>query len=328
MSRPLRLEHPGAILHISTRGNERRAIYRSDRDRKIFLELLGKTIGVHRWTLHAWVLMNNHYHLIVETPVPTLSRGMKSLNEQYAENFNWRHRRVGHLVQGRFKAILVERETHLLELVRYVVLNPVRCGAVEHAGDYPWSNYRATAGLTPAPPWLEVEWTRNRFVGASGTREEACDAYRRFVADGRGASYRPWEALVGQIYLGSERFCERMQELVGAKPRSRQHPEAQRHFVRPAFDAVVDEVLRRFDETPETIRVKSHRPARKALAHLGSEEAGVSYAAIGEFLGLTGEAVAHLVARSRAMERERGAYPETLGAIRERLHGAAGWADR
>ncbi|MHB0972006.1 MAG: transposase [Thermoanaerobaculia bacterium] len=161
MARPLRLEHPGAIWHVTSRGNERRAIVRSNADRHAFLEFLAEAVTLHRWILHAYVLMTNHYHLIVETPVPTLSRGVKRLNERYAETFNLHHHRVGHLVQGRFKGILVERESHLLELIRYVVLNPVRAGMVQHAGDYAWSSYRATAGLAPAPACLEVGWKRS-----------------------------------------------------------------------------------------------------------------------------------------------------------------------
>ena len=166
MSRQLRIEFPGAIHHVTSRGNERRNIYRDDRDRIRFLEILEEVVTLRRWVLHAWVLMSNHYHLLVETPEVGLSRGVKKLNETYAKWFNTRHRRVGHLFQGRFKNILVERESHLLELTRYIVLNPVRCGAVKYAGDWKWSNYRATAGLTSAPPWLQTDWT---LMGKTGS---------------------------------------------------------------------------------------------------------------------------------------------------------------
>src|SRR5687768_12366325 len=117
MSRPLRLEFPGAIFHVTSRGNERRDIYRDDDDRRRFLGLLARVIKERRWLLHAWVLMANHYHLLIETPEIGLSRGIKWLNQEYAKAFNKRHLRVGHLFQGRFKGILVERESHLLELV-------------------------------------------------------------------------------------------------------------------------------------------------------------------------------------------------------------------
>ncbi|MBW3672334.1 MAG: transposase [Acidobacteria bacterium] len=142
MSRQLRIDFPGAIHHITSRGNERRIIYRDDRDRIRFLKILEEVVSLRRWILHAWVLMSNHYHLLIETPEVGLSREMKRLNESYATWFNLRHRRAGHLFQGRFKNILIERESHLLELTRYIVLNPVRCHALKYAGDWRWSNYR------------------------------------------------------------------------------------------------------------------------------------------------------------------------------------------
>src|SRR5712692_7942277 len=158
MSRPLRLEHPGAVWHITSRGNDRQRIFSDDVDRECFVSLLGRTVDLFRWRLHAFVLMGNHYHLVLETPELTLSRGMRQLNGLYAQAFNRRHKRAGHLYQGRFKAILVEKDSHLLELVRYVVLNPVRAGLATSAKDWPWSSYRGTAGLARAPEWLQTAW--------------------------------------------------------------------------------------------------------------------------------------------------------------------------
>lgn len=315
MSRPLRLEHPGAVWHITSRGNERRNIVRSDRDRQFFVDTLSDVVQLHRWILHAWVLMSNHYHLLVETPIPNLSRGMKRLNELYAEYFNLVHHRVGHLVQSRFKGILVEPgSSHMLELTRYIVLNPVRAHMVEYAGKYRWSNYRATAGLTIAPPWLHTEWTLDQFPSKSlgGSRER----YRKFVAAGRGSSYNPTEHLIGQIFLGGEVFCERMQKLIDSKPRSRQFPRAQRQIVLPSFDAIIDAVIAAFDETRDSIRERSHRPARKALAQLGWEDANLTLTAIGEWMRLTDRAVSHLVKRGRKMERRDDDYASKIRRIR------------
>jgi putative transposase len=109
VSRPLRLEYPGAVWHVTSRGNERRDVFRDDEDRGRFLAVLAWTVGLFRWRLHAYVLMGNHYHLLLETPEPTLSRGMRQLNGVYTRAFNRRHRRSGHLFQGRFKAIVVEK---------------------------------------------------------------------------------------------------------------------------------------------------------------------------------------------------------------------------
>jgi REP element-mobilizing transposase RayT len=153
MARPLRLESAGALYHVTVRGNERRSIFLGDEDsgRVVFLDVLGATCERFNWALHAYCLMTNHYHLLVETPDANLSKGMRQLNGVFTQFVNRTHPRVGHLFQGRFKAILVERERYLLELCRYVVLNPVRAGVVAAPGDWPWSSYRATLGETPAP---------------------------------------------------------------------------------------------------------------------------------------------------------------------------------
>ena len=154
MARPLRVEFAGALYHVTSRGNEKRPIFKNDGDRLKFLELLGEAVSRFGWTLTAWVLMTNHFHLVVQTNEPNLSRGMHWLNGTYAAWFNRRHGRWGHLFGGRFKAFLVEEETYFKEVLRYVVLNPVRAGLVAHPANYRWSSYRATAGLSPAPEWL------------------------------------------------------------------------------------------------------------------------------------------------------------------------------
>ena len=151
MARQLRLEYPGALYHLTARGNEQQPIFHDDVDRQQFLQLFGYEILQQRWRCYAYCLMGNHYHLLVETPESNLSRGMRRLNGSYAQRFNWRHQRVRHLLQGRFKSLVVERETYLLELCRYVVLNPVRAGMVATPADWPWSSYGATAGLRTPP---------------------------------------------------------------------------------------------------------------------------------------------------------------------------------
>lgn len=317
MSRQLRLEFPGAIWHVTSRGNERRDIFRDDADRRRFMTLLSQVVSDRRWILHAWVLMSNHYHLLVETPEVGLSRGMKWLNQKYAQGFNERHRRVGHLFQGRFKSILVEREGHLLELIRYIVLNPVRCHAVAFAGDYEWSNYRGTAGLQEPPRWLEIEWTLDQFGRRS--RSDAHEAYRRFVADARGVSYDPWERVVGQIYLGGAAFCDRMQSLVAESERSREHPRAQRRFVRPALDALVMLIADRFDVSPADLKRKSRGHARKALALLAVDDAGLSLRSIAEWMGVSDWAVSKMKKAATVLYATDRRYRERLDQIRAAL---------
>jgi putative transposase len=146
MARPLRIEFPDALYHVTSRGNERRAIFRSDHDRRTFLGFLGTAARRFGWSVTAWVLMTNHFHVVIQTPEPNLSRGMQWLNGVYAGWFNARHHRSGHLFQGRFKAVLVDSQRYFAEVLRYVVLNPVRAKMVERPEDYRWSSYHVTAG--------------------------------------------------------------------------------------------------------------------------------------------------------------------------------------
>ena len=316
MSRQLRIEFPGAIHHVTSRGNERRNIYRDDRDRRRFLKLLEEVVVLRRWILHAWVLMSNHYHLLIETPEVGLSRGMKKLNESYAKWFNTRHRRVGHLFQGPFKNIVVERESHLLELTRYIVLNPVRCGAVRYAGDWKWSNYRATAGLRAAPSWLETDWTLGKFNPFE--RAQAREEYRGFVAEARDSEYKPWESLVGQIYLGGEAFCEMVQKIIDSQPRSRRdYPRAQIELVRPTFDRVLELVLEEFSESVESLRRRNHRHGRKALALLGNEDCGLTHQMIAEYLDISQPAVSQMLESARRLQRKDHDFTRSVETIRK-----------
>jgi REP element-mobilizing transposase RayT len=232
MARPLRIEYPGALYHVTARGNARDWIYLDDEDRQVFTDLLGEVVGGFNWLLHAYCLMGNHYHLLVETPDANLGRGMRQLNGVYTQRFNRRHGRVGHVFQGRYKAILVEKDSYLLELARYVVLNPVRAGLVAEPGEWPWSSYCATAGLDGCPPWLERGWLLNAFTSQQG---QAQQRYRQFVAEGVGRS-SPWEDLRGQLYLGSEGFAREMAS-EGEEEGLAEVPRAQR---RPAPPALAD----------------------------------------------------------------------------------------
>lgn len=206
MSRPLRLEFAGALYHITSRGNRRENIYEADDDRLMFLALLGDVCQRYQWRCHAYCLMSNHYHLLIETMDATLSQGMRQLNGVYTQRFNRTHRRVGHVFQGRFKAILVDKEAYFLEVARYIVLNPVRANMVGTVGDWAWSSYLATCGDVVAPDYLEIHYLLNAF---SVKPKEAVARYRRFVA--AGITENLWKDLQGQVFLGSDTFVEEMQ---------------------------------------------------------------------------------------------------------------------
>ena len=224
MARPLRIEFAGALYHVTSRGNGREPIYLQDRDRKVWLQVLGQVCGRFNWVVHAYCQMGNHYHLLAETPDGNLAKGMRQLNGVYTQRFNQAHSRAGHVFQGRYKAILVQRDAYLLELSRYVVLNPVRARMVRDAGDWPWSSFRATAGMIPAPDWLKTDWILAAFAESL---QDAPSAYRGFVAEGdKQAS--PWEALKNQIFLGSEAFVAEMQRQIDGNRRLSEIPKTQR----------------------------------------------------------------------------------------------------
>ena len=156
MARPLRIELADGVYHITTRGNERKAIYRDDADRETFLATLDETRSRFGWLILCYCLMGNHYHLLARTPRPNLARGMGHLNGVYAKRFNRRHRRVGHLFQARYHAVLVQQDEHLLATVGYIVNNPVRAHIVATCEQWRWSSHRATLGKRP-PGLLDLD---------------------------------------------------------------------------------------------------------------------------------------------------------------------------
>lgn len=224
MARPLRIEFPGALYHITARGNAGADIYLSDRDRTLFLEVLGAVCERFGWRCPSYCLMTNHYHLVIETPEGDLSRGMRQLNGVYTQRFNRTHGRQGHVFQGRYHAVLVDRDAYFKTLCRYVVLNPVRAGLVRRPERWRWSSYRATIGSAPVPVWLDADALLEQFARS---RRIARAAYRDFVRDGVGAT-DPWQDLRGQIYLGSEQFVAAMQARADMASDMAEVPKVQR----------------------------------------------------------------------------------------------------
>jgi putative transposase len=245
MARPLRIELAGGLYHVTSRGDRRERIYYDDADRSAWLNLSGEVCERFNWRCHAYCQMTNHYHVVVETPEANLSKGMRQLNGVYTQSTNRRHGLVGHRFQGRFKAILVERDAYLLELARYVVLNPVRAGMVRAAEDWVWSSYRATVGQASAPAWLERDWLLAQF-GEERARAQA--RYADFVRQGIGGA-SIWDDLRHQVFLGSEGFAERHGGQTEPLERLREIPRAQRR----AFAEPLAGFARRYPERGEAM---------------------------------------------------------------------------
>lgn len=280
MARPLRIEFPGAIYHVTSRGNARRKIFQDDSDRETFLSTLAWVVERFGWICHAYCLMDNHFHLMIETPEPNLSRGMRQLNGVYTQGFNRRHRKVGHLFQGRFKAILVERDSYLQELARYVVLNPVRAKMVKSPKDYAWSSYRPTLGLDPVPKGLTIGWLLSQF---SRTLPTARRRYAAFVQAGNGLR-SPWADLKGQVLLGSEIFVKKIMPQLKASKAVGKIPKHQRRLHRPSLRKLFAKVDSR-----------ATRDQAMALAYLAH---GYTLTEIGQEVGLHYATVSRIVKTS------------------------------
>ena len=286
MSRPLRIEFPGALYHVTSRGDRREDIFFDDTDRAALLNVVAQGMARFDAQALAYCLMGNHYHLLLHTRRANLSALMRHVNGVYTQAFNRRHGKVGHLYQGRFKAILVNREAYLLEVCRYVELNPVRAGMVTAPQDWAWSSYRAHAGLAPLVPWLDTLGLYGYLLGRDA--EEPADhrlAARRYaalVAEGHGVDL--WgQGLNRQIYLGDDEFVTQMQDKADASAkRNRSVPKAQR---------VVPKTLAQW------LRVGGSREQALHSAHV---ESGITMTALAAEIGLTVARVSQLIAREEA----------------------------
>lgn len=277
MARPLRIEFPGAIYHVTSRGNAQASIFLDDIDRSTFLAVLGLTMRRFNVICHAYCLMTNHFHLLLETPDANLSKAMRQFNSVYTQAFNRRHGRVGHVLQGRFKSIIVDRDAYLLELCRYIVLNPVRAGMVKEPGKYPWSSYRATAGLGKKPGFLGVDWVLEQF-GAD--RVQARKEYRLFVKAGLDAE-SPWNNLKGQCLLGDDTFLEKLFPLLKNKSALKEIPRVQRFADRPALADILHD--------------REDRAQRDAAIFKACQEYGYSQAQIAATTGLHYSTVSKII---------------------------------
>ena len=212
-------------------------IFEDDYDRTVFLDIFEEVTKRYNWICHAYCLMDNHYHLLVETVDPTLSIGMRYLNGVYTQRFNYRHERAGHLFQGRFKSILVDRNSYLLELCRYVVLNPVRAGSVKSTHAYRWSSYRSTAGFSQPASFLTVDWILSQF---GKNRKQAQQKYQKFILAGMDRA-SPWEKLKAQCVLGSKEFFEKIKPGLKDKAEITEIPKKQRLIHRPPLEELFPE---------------------------------------------------------------------------------------
>ncbi len=281
MTRPLRIEYPDAFYHVTSRGNEQKDIFKSQRDREKFLSYLESAVVRYGAVIHAWCLMGNHYHLLLETPAGNLSQIMKHVNGAYTTYFNVKRKRAGHLFQGRYKAILVEADEYAAELSRYIHLNPLRVGMVVKPEEYQWSSYRNYTGQSKAQDWLKTDFILGCF---SGNNSEAKTRYRRFVEELIDNEYdSPLKATIASTVLGSPQFVNEVSARELGEKRDERNVPAVKDLT-PRFS--IDEIITKIEA-----ELGGEKHLKNICIYCCQQHSGAKLKEIGERFGISDAAV-------------------------------------
>jgi len=308
MARPLRIEYPGAFYHITSRGNERKDIFRDDKDRERFLGYLETGVARYKAVIHIYCLMSNHYHLLMSTPAGNLSQILRHINGGYTAYFNKRHKRAGHLFQGRYKAILVDADAYAGELSRYIHLNPVRAGIAWRPDQYRWSSYKAYSGKAAPPRWLTPDWLLLYF-GKKQT--DAQKAYCFFTEAAMAeAGEDPLKKATSTLILGKGDFVDGIREkYLGGKKKGRDIP-ALKELTKVSLETIIAESEKELGSKPEL--------AKKAALYLSHRYSGRSLREIGERFGI-GESAVSQASRRFAGDMKRLTMRRKVERIRKKL---------
>ncbi len=268
MSRPVRIEFPGATYHVTSKGKDKSVVFKDAEDQGVFLNVVENVVDRFGWLVHSYVILDNHYHLVVEVPEANLSKGMRQLNGVYTQHVNRRHHKEGPIFQGRFKSVLFEKKKFLLPICRHVVTNPARMNDPISYNSYKWSSYRATAGQVKKPSFLYT----GDVLGSFGKREKDSQRkYREYVRKGVHAQ-SPLDERTSQVLLGSPRFLNEMQPILHGERLSKRGPKAARR--RRSLNSI-------FKKVDDKTRIERNDLIRKA--HL---DFGYTLMEIGDHLGL------------------------------------------
>lgn len=253
MSRPLRIEYPGAWYHVMNRGRRKEDIFLDQDDYSQFLEVLKEASRMWNLRVSAYCLMSNHYHLLIQTPDGNLSRCMRHINGVYTQRFNRKHELDGQLFRGRYKAVLVEEDEHLIELLRYIHRNPIRANMVDDPEDYKWSSHRDYLDLTQTQ-WLYRDNLLNMF---SASPKRAHAAYRDFVQHQDSAKVEHFYTLRNlPSIFGSDGFIDRVRQRLNTTPRRKDVPQAAILAVNPSL---IDKAVRQYYQISRATLLTSHR---------------------------------------------------------------------
>lgn len=312
MARPLRVSYPGAFYHVTARGNERKEIFSSNRDRLRFLSYLESAHMRYGALFHGYCLMENHYHLLLETPRENLSQIMHHINGAYTIYYNVKTSRSGHLFQGRYRSILVEKDAYCLELSRYIHLNPVRAGMVKSVEEYPWSSYLAYIGKREARQWMETGFVLASFGEDVSTARER---YREFVKEGEEKKVgNPLEQVHASTILGREAFCAFVQKKIEENmrvPDTRNVPALKAFETRPSLDKIAQIVADVCRGHPRQIK--------KLSLWISQDIGGCSLSEIGRRYGMREGAVSQSNGRYRREMSGDGEIQKLVREVRRRL---------
>ncbi|MBW1799440.1 MAG: transposase [Deltaproteobacteria bacterium] len=312
MARPLRVQYPGAFYHVTSRGNERKVIFKSKKDRERFLSYLESAHERYDAIIHSYCLMDNHYHILLETPRSNLSQILHNINGAYTSYFNVRRKRSGHLFQGRYKAILVQKDAYCQELSRYIHLNPVRAGIVGRPSQYNWSSYCYLIGLKKAPHWLCEDAVLGYFD--KDKKISRC-LYRDFVEKAFGKELEdPLGGVFASTFLGNDRFIKWAKEKwIGFK-------NVDLRSV-PAMKLLMDKPsLKKIDEVVESVIGRRDRTYRKFCIYTSHQIAGYPLKKIGLHYGMRGSAISQSSRRFREVILKNSDLKKIEKEIRKRLH--------
>ena len=286
MARPLRVEYPGAFYHVINRGNNQEQIFNNDRDKEKFLQYLEKACERFSIIFHTYCLMNNHFHLLVETPEPNLSVAMQWINVSYATYFNRKRGRHGHLFQGRFKAILIDADEYLKHLSRYIHLNPVRAKMVSTPSEFKWSSYSAFIGVIKAPQFLEINWLLSNF---GKSKKAAKRNYKEFV---EGIDIKnlenPNRMVTEGFILGDSDFVTWVKDnFLSDGQDEKEIPQLKKLKPRVPLGTVTNAVCEEFGCNEEQIITKGRKKnkAREVAIYISRDITGISCNELGEYFG-------------------------------------------
>ena len=305
MARPLRIEYNGALYHITARGNERNPIYREEGDYQKFLDLLSELPQRYDIFIHGYILMGNHYHLLIETPKGNITKVMHYLNATYTGYFNKKYGRVGHLFQGRYKGLLIEKERYLLSVSRYIHLNPVRAGMSRRPEEYRWSSYPEYIRRDKKNKWLTSDWILGQY---SRDEAKARRLYKAFVDEGLTLRENPFKDLKEGLILGSENFIDEIKKKIGLK-KHREIPESKRLIRSIKYEDVIRVVTKRFKTGEQEIRETGKRDnlSRKISLYLLRRLTDVSNEDIAGYFGIGYTAVSQAASRlKKEIKKDKG----------------------